>query len=94
MICGLGGLAYGAVVIRRARRQTTYKPVWQDWLWYALLPCSVYAALAVTAAFLRTNTQFGLFVIAAGALGLLLINPPWSSAEPAILPYLADQPSV
>ena len=50
------------------------RSVWQDWLWYALLPCSVYAALAVTAAFLRTNTQFGLFVIAAGALGLLLIG--------------------
>ncbi len=26
--CGLGGLVYGVVVIRRARRQTGYKPVW------------------------------------------------------------------
>ncbi len=74
VMCGLGGLAYGAVVIRRARRQTTYTAVWQDWVWYALLPCSVYAALALSAAFLRTNTQSGLFVIAAAALGLLLIG--------------------
>ena len=74
VMCGLGGLAYGAVGIRRARRQTTYTPVWQDWVWYALLPCSVYAALALSAAFLRTNTQSGLFVIAAAALGLLLIG--------------------
>jgi len=42
VMCGAGGIAYGAIVIRRARRQTFYKPVWQDWLWYALLPCGVY----------------------------------------------------
>jgi multimeric flavodoxin WrbA len=55
-MCGIGGLAYGAVVIRRARRQTYYKPDWEDWLWYALLPCSVYAALMMTALFLRRWT--------------------------------------
>jgi hypothetical protein len=74
MVCGLIGLAYGAVVIRRAHRQTTYQPVWQDWLWYTLLPCSAYTALTLTAAVLRSKTQVGLFVIAAAALGLLLIG--------------------
>ena len=73
-ICGLGGLAYGAFVIRRARRQTGYTPVWEDWLWYAVLPCVTYAALTVTAALLRTNPRVALFVIGAVALGLLLIG--------------------
>jgi hypothetical protein len=71
---GLGGLAYGAIVIHRARRQTFYKPVWEDWLWYAILPCSVYAALGLAAVFLRTTTQLPEFVIGTAALGLLLIG--------------------
>jgi hypothetical protein len=73
-ILGLAGLAYGAVVVRRACRQTDYKPVWDDWLWYTLMPGVCYAVLTVTAAFLRANPQLALFVIAAAALGLLLIG--------------------
>jgi hypothetical protein len=73
-ISGLGGLAYSAVVILRAHRQTGYKPVWEDWLWYAVLPCVSYAALTATAAVLRARPQQALFVIAAAALGLLLIG--------------------
>lgn len=60
-LCGLGGLGYGTIVTRRARRQTSYAPVWQDWLWYAIFPFSLYAALA-------------LFVVAGAALGLLLLG--------------------
>jgi hypothetical protein len=74
VICGLGGLAYGRIVIHRARRQTFYKPLWEDWVWHALLPCSIYAALAVTALFLHATTQLALFVIGAAALGLLLVG--------------------
>jgi hypothetical protein len=73
-LCGLGGLAYGAIVIRRAQRQTFYQPVWEDWLWYGILPCSVYAALALAAVFLGTSTRLAELVIGAAALGLLLIG--------------------
>ena len=73
-LCGLGGLGYGGMVIHRARRQTTYAPVWQDWLWYAILPCSLYAALALGALLLRAVNQLALFVVGAAALGLLLIG--------------------
>ena len=72
--CGFGGLVYGAIVIRRALRQTDYEPVWQDWLWYIALPCLSYAVLTVTAALLRAYPQRSLFVIAGIALGLLLIG--------------------
>lgn len=72
--CGIGGLAYGAVVIRRARRQTDYAPVWQDWLWYMTLPSAAYATLAVAAVFVARASSAALFAIAAAALGLLFIG--------------------
>jgi hypothetical protein len=71
--CGLGGLGYGAIVVVRALRQTGYKPVWEDWLWYATLPCSIYAALAFAALSLEATTRLSLFMIGGAALGLLLV---------------------
>lgn len=73
-VAGLCGLAYGAIVIHRARRQTGYRPVWEDWLWHATFPCGAYVALALAALFLSTATQPAMSVIAAAALGLLLIG--------------------
>ena len=74
LICGLGGMGYSVVVILRARRQTTYEPVWEDWLWYVALPCIVYVTLAVTSLFVRLHTAMPLFVVGAAALALLLIG--------------------
>lgn len=73
-MCGLGGLAYGAIAIRRARRQTYYKPELADWLWYALFPCSAYALLLISAAFLGTATSPALCATGVASLGLLLIG--------------------
>jgi hypothetical protein len=72
--CGIGGFFYSAIVILRARRQTHYTPVWDDWLWYTIVPCGLYASVALAALSLRTNLQVVLFVIAGSALGLLLIG--------------------
>ena len=73
-MCGVGGLAYGASVIRRARRQTYYQPEREDWLWYALLPSSAFAAITIASFFMRTSALFALFAIGAAALCLLLIG--------------------
>jgi hypothetical protein len=72
--CGVGGLVYCGFVIRRARRQTTYEPVLEDWLWYAILPCMAYGALGLSVLFLYRNTQTELFVVGAAALTLLVIG--------------------
>jgi hypothetical protein len=90
--CGLGGLGYGAIVIRRARRQTDYKPVWEDWLWYAALPCIVYTALTLSPVFLRTNDGMASFVVAAAALTLLLIgiHNAWDSVTHIVVSSRAD----
>jgi hypothetical protein len=73
-VCGLIGLGYGAFVIRRARSQTGYEPVWQDWLWYSVFPAISYAALTATAVLLRSYPRSALFVVGATALSLLLIG--------------------
>ncbi|HET7459800.1 MAG TPA: hypothetical protein VFJ82_01075, partial [Longimicrobium sp.] len=38
VITGAAGLAYAAVITIRARRQTGYKPVLEDWLFHAIFP--------------------------------------------------------
>jgi hypothetical protein len=73
-VFGLGGLAYGGAVIRRARRQTYYKPERADWMWYALLPGTAYATISIAALCLWTFPCPALFAIGAGALALLLIG--------------------
>ncbi len=72
--CGVGGLAYCAVVIRRAVQQTVYRPVREDWVYYVALPCCSYAALAVSGVLVHAGADRALFVVAAVALGLLFIG--------------------
>ena len=73
-ICSLGGLGYGAIVIRSARRQTEYKPERADWVWFALLPGGANLMLLISAVCLKTVAALSMFAIGAAALGLLLIG--------------------
>jgi len=73
-VCGLVGVVYGVIVVRRARRQTEYRPVWEDWLWHAVLPLIAYALILISAIVLRSYPQRALFVIATMALLLLFIG--------------------
>ena len=91
-MCGFGGLAYCAITICRARRQTYYKPVWDDWLRYGILPCSVYTTLMMTALCLRTIRLAAMFLIGASALGLLLIgiHNAWDSVTHIVVKSEGD----
>ncbi len=73
-VCGLVGVVYGVIVVRRARRQSEYRPVWEDWLWHAVLPLIAYALILISAIVLRSYPQRALFVIGATALLLLFIG--------------------
>ncbi len=73
-VCGLVGVVYGVIVVRRARRQTGYRPVWEDWLWHAVLPLIAYALILISAIALRSYPQRALFVIGTMALLLLFIG--------------------
>ncbi len=72
--CGLGGVAYCAVVIRRARRQDVYRPVREDWVFYVVVPSGGYAAMVLTALLLSANAPVALLVVAGAALVLLFVG--------------------
>ena len=73
-VVGLCGIVYTVIVARRLRVQTTYKPVFEDWLFHVLLPCAAYAALAVSAGAAHSHERPALFLVAAAALLLLFIG--------------------
>jgi hypothetical protein len=74
LVLGLAGIGYAIIVFRRALRQKAYKPVAEDWIWYVILPCGAYAAMAVGAALLSRIAEDALFIVAAGAISLLFIG--------------------
>ena len=73
-LCGVGGVAYSLIVVRRARRQTAYDPVLEDWLWYMVFPLVSYIVLVVAAMILMVNPVVALFVVAAVTVLLLFIG--------------------
>jgi len=73
-LLGLTGIVYAAVVIRRMRRQVTYKPVFEDWLFHVLLPFVAYTMLAVSAFAAGSHLHEALFGIGAAALLLLFVG--------------------
>jgi hypothetical protein len=73
-ICGIAGVAYGAIVVRRARGQTGYTPVLEDWIWHGVLPLIAYGAVVGAAIALPGDPAPSLFVIGGAALLLLFIG--------------------
>jgi len=73
-LVGLGGLVYTAIVARRMRVQTTYRPDFEDWLFHALLPPTGYAILALSAFAAPSHMREALFVVGIAALLLLFIG--------------------
>ena len=73
-VVGLAGLVYAAIVIRRARKQVGYQPVFEDWLWHAALPVVAYGALTGGAAGVTRFEHEALFFIATATLLLVFIG--------------------
>lgn len=73
-VLGLVGAIYVLIAARRIRVQTAYAPVFEDWLFYALLPFAAYATLVGSAYAARSNIGGALFAVAAAALLLLFIG--------------------
>src|SRR5260370_23842649 len=73
-LSGLGGMIYVVIVLRRARRQTDYQPVLEDWLWHTVFPLVSYTALLLAAMVLPGHPAHALFVIAAATVLLLFIG--------------------
>ena len=73
-LTGLFGVTYVAVVLRRARHTSGYKPVLEDWIWHTVLPGLAYLAILVGAFVMRSYTDPALFFVAGGTLLLVFIG--------------------
>src|SRR5207245_2423614 len=92
--CGLVGVVYVCIVIRRTRRQSGYAPVLdapvlEDWIWHIVLPLAAYAALAAAAFALTRHPLPSLFVV--GASSLLLLFAGIHNAWDTVTYVLVDQ---
>ena len=72
--CGALGVVYSIAVMRRARRQREYQPVFEDWLWHGFLPVLAYAGLWLAGAMLGPRASGALFVIGAATLLLVFVG--------------------
>jgi len=68
---GVVGVVYTLIVILRARRQTAYQPVAEDWIWHTILPLIGYGTLIGAAVGLARAAVAALFLV--GGVALLLI---------------------
>jgi len=80
-LLGLAGAAYSVLVAWRARRQTYYRLVLEDWSFHVLLPLVAYATLALSALAAPLHVRGALFGVGAAALLLLFsgIHNAWDA---------------
>jgi hypothetical protein len=71
---GLAGVVYSLVVARRMRRQSSYAPDWDDWLYFCWLPLVGYALLIVCASLATSHAHDALLGVAGAVLLLLFIG--------------------
>lgn len=88
--CGVAGVLYVVIVIRRARRTPQYRPELEDWVWHAVLPLLAYLTLVVAAPLLSRRPELALALIAAVTLGLVFIgiHNAWDA-----ITYIATDPA-
>ena len=92
-LTGLVGAVYSSIVMARARRQTDYRPVLEDWIWHMLLPFAAYLALGLAGLRLAAHPSESLFVIAAATLLLVFIgiHNAWDTVTYIALRHLKDR---
>lgn len=73
VLLGAGGFGYIGVVLRRARGQQSYAPVFEDWLWHFLLPGAAYGGVMLAAFFLHRGADGPMFVVGGATLLLLCV---------------------
>jgi hypothetical protein len=80
-LSGAGGLAYVFTIYGHMRKQTDYKPVFEDWMGHLVCPSLAYLGMVAGALGMRSYTETALFMIGAAALLLLFagIHNAWDS---------------
>ena len=73
-LMGTAGVLYSIVIVNRIRDQRSYRPVFEDWLFHAILPFVSYAMLVAAAFTVQSYTREALFFAGGSALLLLIIG--------------------
>jgi hypothetical protein len=91
-LCGAAGVVYVLIVLNRGRRQHDYQPVFEDWLFHFILPCSSYAAVLAAAVGLASFPVPLFFVVAGATLVLLFssIHNSWDTVTYIVLTRRAE----
>lgn len=84
---GLGGVVFAIIIALRMRRQSVYKPVFEDWLFYVALPLAGYAGLTISSFAISTHTRTALFGVGGATMLLLFtgIHNSWDSVSYYVL---------
>src|SRR6266516_178957 len=72
--CGVTGVIYGGIVVRRTSRVSTLCLVFEIRFWHAVFPITSYALLLFAAVLLPKYPHRVLFLVGTTALGLLFIG--------------------
>ena len=79
-IVGAGGVVYILKTMREIRSQSVYKPVFEDWLFDAILPLAAYLTLFILAFVAFWDIRLSLFIGAAATWLLpvtIVVLSPW-----------------
>jgi len=92
---GLAGVAYAILVTIRMRRQTSYQPEFEDWLFHVLMPFTAYVTLAVSAYAAWSHLREALFGVGAAVLLLLFvgIHNAWDAVTFHVFVNLRREPA-
>ena len=71
---GVCGVFYSLLTVRRMRRQSTYKPMFEDWMFHAVLPLIAYCGLALTYFATFSHTSEALLGVGGATLLLLCVG--------------------
>ena len=80
-LVGVVGLVYQSVVVRRLRRQEAYKPGFEDWLFYVVLPYSSYLLLVLSPFAALAHEREATYAVGAATVLMLFagIHNSWDS---------------
>jgi hypothetical protein len=73
-LIGTYGVFYQLHITRRTKRLTIYQPMFEDWVWYAVLPLLAYAAALLSAVLLAVVPTHALFLLAAATMLLIFVG--------------------
>ena len=78
---GVIGFVYQCVVVRRLRKQEAYRPGFEDWLFYVVLPFVAYLLLALSPFAAPAHEREAVFAVGAALVLMLFagIHNSWDS---------------